>query len=91
MEGASALSEPSPQTKERPTNFYDFIGPLVTVPSPAVQVVSVGLTQFTSPFGVTDWGPRMAAYTVATIPLVVLFVFGMRYDIRGITSGAVKA
>jgi ABC-type glycerol-3-phosphate transport system permease component len=45
----------------------------------------------TSQFGVTDWGPRMAAYTVATIPLVILFVFGMRYYIRGITSGAVKA
>lgn len=71
--------------------YNDFIWPLVTVTSPAVQVVSVGLTQFTSQFGVTDWGPRMAAYTVATIPLVILFVFGMRYYIRGITSGAVKA
>lgn len=71
--------------------YNDFIWPLLTITSPEIQVVSVGLTQFTSQFGVTDWGPRMAAYTIATIPLVVLFVFGMRYYVRGITSGAVKA
>ncbi|MCD6290616.1 MAG: carbohydrate ABC transporter permease [Anaerolineae bacterium] len=71
--------------------YNDFIWPLVTITSPQVQVVSVGLTQFTSQYGITDWGPRMAAYTIATIPLVILFVFGMRYYIRGITSGAIKA
>ncbi|HIQ06603.1 MAG TPA: carbohydrate ABC transporter permease [Anaerolineae bacterium] len=71
--------------------YNDFIWPLVTITSPNVQVVSVGLTQFTSQYGITDWGPRMAAYTIATIPLVILFIFGMRYYIRGITSGAIKA
>ena len=70
--------------------YNDFIWPLITISSPEIQVVSVGLTQFTSQYGVTDWGPRMAAYTVATIPLLVLFIFGMRYYIRGITSGAIK-
>lgn len=73
------------------STYNDFIWPLVTISSPSKQVVSVGLTQFTSQFGVTDWGPRMAAYTIATIPLVILFVFGMRYYIRGLTSGAIKA
>jgi len=71
--------------------YNDFIWPLLTISSSRLQVVSVGLTEFTSQYGVTDWGPRMAAYTVATIPLVILFVFGMRYYIQGITSGAVKA
>lgn len=71
--------------------YNDFIWPLLVISSSERQVVSVGLTQFTSQFGITDWGPRMAAYTVATIPLLILFMFGMRYYIRGITSGAVKA
>jgi ABC-type glycerol-3-phosphate transport system permease component len=71
--------------------YNDFIWPLVTISSPSKQVVSVGLTQFTSQYGITDWGPRMAAYTIATIPLVIIFVFGMRYYIRGITTGAIKA
>jgi ABC-type glycerol-3-phosphate transport system permease component len=71
--------------------YNDFIWPLLTINSSSLQVVSVGLTEFTSQYGITDWGPRMAAYTVATIPLVILFIFGMRYYIQGITSGAVKA
>lgn len=71
--------------------YNDFIWPLLTITHSSMQVVSVGLTQFTSEFGITDWGPRMAAYSVATIPLLLLFMFGMRYYIRGITSGAVKA
>lgn len=66
--------------------YNDYIWPLLTISSPDMQVVSVGLTEFTSKFGVTDWGPRMAAYAVATIPLLVLFVFGMRYYVRGITE-----
>ncbi len=73
------------------STYNDFIWPLVTISSPEIQVVSVGLTQFTSQYGVTDWGPRMAAYTIATVPLVILFIFGMRYYIRGITSGAIKS
>jgi multiple sugar transport system permease protein len=71
--------------------YNDFIWPLLTITNANIQVVSVGLTEFTSQYGITDWGPRMAAYTVATIPLLILFMFGMRYYIRGITSGAVKA
>lgn len=72
-------------------SYNDFIWPLLTISNSDIQVVSVGLTEFTSQYGITDWGPRMAAYTVATVPLLILFMFGMRYYIRGITSGAVKA
>jgi ABC-type glycerol-3-phosphate transport system permease component len=71
--------------------YNDFIWPLLVLHSPGKQVVSVGLREFTSQYGITDWGPRMAAYVVATIPLLILFVFGMRYYIQGITSGAIKA
>lgn len=71
--------------------YNDFIWPLLTLSSPELQVVSVGLTQFTSQYGITDWGPRMAAYAVSTIPLIMLFAVGMRYFVRGVTSGAIKA
>jgi ABC-type glycerol-3-phosphate transport system permease component len=32
----------------------------------------------------------MAAYAVASLPLVVIFAFGMKYYVRGLISGAVK-
>jgi raffinose/stachyose/melibiose transport system permease protein len=37
-----------------------------------------------------DIPATMAGMLVATIPIVILYVFGQRYFIRGLTSGAVK-
>ncbi|MGH2533134.1 MAG: carbohydrate ABC transporter permease [Thermomicrobiales bacterium] len=70
--------------------YNDFIWPLLTISDPNIQVVTVGLTQFRNEFGTVNWGPRMAAYAVASLPLVILFAFGMRYYVRGLTSGALK-
>jgi ABC-type glycerol-3-phosphate transport system permease component len=36
------------------------------------------------------WGPLMAGYAIASIPIVVLFIFSMKLFIRGMTEGAVK-
>ncbi len=71
--------------------YNDYIWPLITISSTKLQVVTVGLTQFTSEYGITDYGPQLAAYGVATLPLLILFLIGMRYFIRGITAGALKA
>ena len=71
-------------------SYNDFIWPLLTISDQKLQVVTVGLTQFRNEFGTVNWGPRMAAYAVASLPLVVLFSFGMRFYVRGLTSGAVK-
>jgi len=72
------------------STYNDFIWPLLTISDPSIQVVTVGLTQFTTEFGIINWGPRMAAYAVSSLPLVILFTFGMRYYVRGLTSGALK-
>jgi ABC-type glycerol-3-phosphate transport system permease component len=72
-------------------NYNDFIWPLLVISSDSLQVISVGLTQFTTAHGVTDYGPQMAAYVVASVPLLIVFLFGMKYFIQGITSGAIKA
>jgi ABC-type glycerol-3-phosphate transport system permease component len=32
----------------------------------------------------------MAGLLIATIPIVVVYIFGQRYFIRGLTGGAVK-
>ncbi|MBV7336850.1 carbohydrate ABC transporter permease [Chloroflexi bacterium TSY] len=71
--------------------YNQFMWPLVVISSPKQQVVSVALTQFTSEIGVTDLGPQMAGYIVATIPLIILFSVGMRHYVRGLTAGGLKA
>jgi ABC-type glycerol-3-phosphate transport system permease component len=71
-------------------SYNDFIWPLLTITDENIQVVTVGLTRFQGEFGAVAYGPQMAAYAVASIPLVILFAFGMRFYVRGLTSGAVK-
>jgi ABC-type glycerol-3-phosphate transport system permease component len=73
------------------TTYNAFTWPLIVISDPKMQVVSVGATQFTSSLGITDLGPQMAAYVIAALPLLILFLFGMRYYIRGLTAGALKA
>jgi multiple sugar transport system permease protein len=36
------------------------------------------------------WGPLMAASTLVTVPVVVLFLFFQRYLISGLTAGSVR-
>jgi len=46
------------------------------------------------PFGWTyfqsSWGPLVAGYALASLPIIVLFVFSMKLFVRGLTEGAVK-
>jgi multiple sugar transport system permease protein len=71
--------------------YNDFIWPLVTITDPNKQVVGVGLRQFVNQWGIADIGGQMAGYAVSVIPLLILFTFGMKYYIQGVTSGALKA
>ena len=36
------------------------------------------------------WGPLMAGYVLASLPVIVLFSFSMCLFVRGMTEGAVK-
>ena len=72
-------------------SYNDYIWPLITINSNDLQVVTVALTTFNSGFGIIDYGPRFAGYLLSAVPLLVMFLFGMRYFIRGLTAGALKA
>lgn len=71
--------------------YNDFIWPLIIIHDRSKQVVAVGLREFVPTVGATDLGPQMAAYVLASIPMLLVFLFGMKYYIAGITSGALKA
>jgi ABC-type glycerol-3-phosphate transport system permease component len=36
------------------------------------------------------FGPMMAGYALASIPVIVLFIFSMKLFVRGMTEGGVK-
>lgn len=69
--------------------WNDFLLPLVVLRDRDLFPLGVGLIYLDGE-AVKQWGHIMAVYTVASIPLVILFLLSMRAFIRGLTSGAVK-
>jgi multiple sugar transport system permease protein len=68
-----------------------FLWPLVIVQDRELNVLSVGLTNYSQPYQQAPmWGAAMAAATIATIPIACLFAFFQRYFIKGLTAAAVK-
>jgi multiple sugar transport system permease protein len=69
--------------------WNDFLGPLLYLPEPSKYTLAYGLQQFLSNYYV-NWMQLMAASTLFTIPIVVLFFFAQRTFIQGISTTGVK-
>jgi ABC-type glycerol-3-phosphate transport system permease component len=70
--------------------WNDYLWPFLVVQDPSKQTLVVGLVQFQGRF-YTDWGPLMAGYVLASMPLIILFFLGIRAFISGLTQGGLKA
>jgi len=71
-------------------SWNDFISPLVFIADEYKQLIPVGLMRLDGEY-VKQWGQMMAGFSIAAIPLVVIFLFTMRLFVRGLTAGAIKA
>ena len=69
--------------------WNNFVSPLLYLRDTNLQTISVSLLYLEGEY-TKNWGQLMAGYTIASIPLVVLFIFCMKLFIRGLSSGAVK-
>jgi raffinose/stachyose/melibiose transport system permease protein len=70
--------------------WNDYVWPAVVLTNDQLRTLTLGLVFFQSRH-VTYWGPLMAGYVIASLPLLILFLFTMRYFIEGLTTGALKA
>ncbi len=61
----------------------------VLIQTAANKPITVGITQFSS-FNMIEWQYLFAASLLATIPVVILFMFIEKYLVSGLTSGGVK-
>jgi ABC-type glycerol-3-phosphate transport system permease component len=68
-------------------NEYLFASVLIT--SGSHKTIPLGIAEFITSFDVR-WGEIMAMGTLATLPVVVLFMAVQRYFLRGVIAGAVK-
>ncbi len=67
-----------------------FLWPLVVLSSPRNAVVQMAVAQSVAPGQLPNWGETFAGVTVATVPLIVLFLLLQRFFVRGIAMSAVK-
>ncbi|CAN5569528.1 carbohydrate ABC transporter permease [soil metagenome] len=68
-----------------------FFWPVVFLQNPAHYTLPIGLFFFRTAGGfATNWPPLMAVVVMATIPVLVLFVFFQRYFVAGIMSSGIK-
>ena len=62
---------------------------LVFLQDDSKKTLMVGITGFQSRYSL-DVPAIMAGLTLATLPIVTVYIFGQRYFVRGLVSGAVK-
>jgi multiple sugar transport system permease protein len=70
-------------------NWNDFQGPLIYLNSNDMFTLTLALGTFIGRFG-TQWGMLMAASTMITLPIIILFFFTQRTFIQGITLTGLK-
>ncbi|MBL9207113.1 MAG: carbohydrate ABC transporter permease, partial [Opitutaceae bacterium] len=69
--------------------WNDFLLPLIVLRDKELFTLGVGLIYLDGEY-VKQWGQIMSAYFVASIPLIILFLFCMRLFVRGLSAGAIK-
>lgn len=69
--------------------WNDFLGPLLIMSDESMKTLQVGLQVFQSQYG-AQWDLLMAGTVLVTLPVILVFLFGQRYFVSGITLGGVK-
>lgn len=67
-----------------------FLWPLVILSSPRNAVVQIAIAQSVAPGQLPNWGETFAGATVATVPLILLFLFLQRFFVRGVALSGIK-
>lgn len=69
--------------------WNEFLMPLILLRDQELFTLGVGLIYLDGEY-VKQWGQIMAAYFIASIPLLIIFLFTMKLFVRGLSAGAVK-
>lgn len=75
--------------------YNDLIWPMLMINSPKKMTLIVALQQYNPNVEMVmsrpDIGVQTAGYVFASLPILIVFIFGMKFYVQGITSGALKA
>ena len=69
--------------------WNDVLLPLIVLRDRELFTLGVGLFYLDGEY-TKQWGEVMAAYFIASIPLIIVFLFTMRFFVKGLSAGAIK-
>jgi multiple sugar transport system permease protein len=69
--------------------WNDFLWPLVVTSEDQYRTIQLGLAVFRQRF-TTDWGSLMAAVTIATVPMILVFIAAQKYFVSGVALTGIK-
>ena len=70
--------------------WNDFLWPFVSISSESRRMISVALYLLQSDTSGSGWGPLFAGYTIASIPLAILFFALGKFYIEGLVESGLK-
>ena len=72
-------------------SWNDLLGPLIFLQSKDQKTLTVGLLQFRAEYqGIGQWPIMMAGIVISVLPILVAFVIGQKYFVRGIALSGIK-
>jgi multiple sugar transport system permease protein len=72
------------------SQWNDFFDPLIYLNRDSLRTLALGLYYFRAFQDTTNWGQMMAAATVMTLPILILFALFQRYFIQGVALTGTK-
>lgn len=66
--------------------WNDFLGPLIFLTDPRTFTMALGLQQYQSQMGGSEWHLLMAASALLVMPIILLFFFAQKTFIQGIST-----
>lgn len=70
--------------------WNDFLGPLIFLNEPDTFTMALGLQQYQSQHGGSEWHLLMGASVLLVLPIILLFFFAQRTFIQGIATTGIK-
>ncbi len=69
--------------------WNDFLLPLIVLRDQDLFTIGVGLIYLDGEYN-KDYGKIMAAFFIASLPLIIIFMFTMKLFVKGLSAGALK-
>lgn len=70
-------------------NWNDYVWPLIVTNSAETRTLTAGLATFSGSYA-HQYGKQMAGAVLSALPILIIFLLGQKYFIKGISIGGIK-